>query len=257
MPLKAGDLVDQPVAILGDGPWGGAELARSLKRKKVYAISLKPSVQAVIVGTRGVETAQIEEWLAGTLATNRIYPQELFVFYILTGIDPLREIDEEQAEHWICYHPVLNELFGDLGAGLTWRFPAIPAKTEEGFDEDEEIIHLPEGESPLAKMGYVVGFHFGLPPDERRAILKRSFEGRIPNATNHEMLEAYMRQWGSPGTSQRLWRIAKHLAGQIYLKRRNPTMGVAVSEWVDDLNWLHKNLYPKVRFKFRWPRDFE
>jgi hypothetical protein len=255
-PLKAEELVNQPVAILGDGPWPSEQLSQMLKRKRVYAISLKPSVQAVIVGRSNVDTALIKEWLGETYATNKVYPQELFVLYVLTGIDPLEAIDKEHADHWVREHPVLRELFGDLDADLAWSFLGNTEQNDEEFDEDQEVIHLPEGESPLVKMGYIVGTHFGLPPLERREILKKAFEGKIPRATNHENIEEYMKQWGAPKTSQRLWRIAKHLAGQVYLKRRNPTMEVAVSEWSADLKWLRSQIYPRVRYRFRWPRDF-
>lgn len=257
MPLKAEELVDQPVAILGEGPWPSEQLGQTLKKKRVYAISLKPSVQAVVVGRSNVDTAAIKEWLGETYATSKIYPQELFALYVLTGIDPLQVIDKEHADHWIREHPVLHQLFGDPEVDLAWSFLGTAEQTEEEFDEDQEVIHLPEGESPLVKMGYIVGTHFGLPPVERQEILKRAFEGRIPRATNHDNIEEYMKQWGAPRTSQRLWRIAKHLAGQIYLKRRNPTMEVAVSEWSADLKWLHKHIYPRVRYRFRWPRDFD
>ncbi len=256
-PLKAEELVDQPVAILGDGPWPSEHLNQMLKGKRVYAISLKPSVQAVIVGRSNVDTASIKEWLGETYATNKVYPQELFALYVVTGIDPLEAIDREHAEHWVREHPVLHELFGDLDADLTWSFLGNTEQIDEEFDEDQKVIHLPEGESPLVKMGYIVGTHFGLLPLERREILKKAFEGRIPRATNHENIEEYMKQWGAPKTSQRLWRIAKHLAGQVYLKRRNPTMEVAVSEWSADLKWLRSQIYPRVRYRFRWPRDFD
>jgi hypothetical protein len=257
MPLRAEELVDQPVAILGEGPWPSEQLGQTLKKKRVYAISLKPSVQAVVVGRSNVDTAAIREWLGETYATSKIYPQELFALFVLTGIDPLQAIDKEHADHWIREHPVLHQLFGNPGGDLTWSFLGTTEQTDEEFDEDQEVIHLPEGESPLVKMGYIVGTHFGLPPLERREILKRAFEGMIPRATNHDNIEQYMNQWGAPRTSQRLWRIAKHLAGQIYLKRRNPTMEVAVSEWSADLKWLYKHIYPRVRYRFRWPRDFD
>lgn len=257
IPLKAEELLDQPVAIMGDGPWPSEQLVQMLKKKRVYAVSLKPSVQAVVVGRSNVDTASIKEWLGETYATNKVYPQELFALYVLTGIDPLEAIDKEHADHWVRKHPVLHELFGDTDVDLTWSFLATTEQTDEEFDEDQEVIHLPEGESPLVKMGYIVGTHFGLPPLERREILKRAFEGKIPRATNHDNIEEYMKQWGAPGTSQRLWRIAKHLAGQIFLKRRNPTMDVAVSEWSEDLRWLHKHIYPRVRYRFRWPRNFD
>jgi hypothetical protein len=256
-PLRAEELVDQPVAILGDGPWPSEHLNQMLKRKRVYAISLKPIVQAVIVGTSNVDTASIKEWLGETYATNKVYPQELFALYVVTGIDPVQAIDKEHAEHWVREHPVLHELFGNPEVDLAWNFLRNTEQNDEEFDEDQKVSHLPDGESPLIKMGYIVGTHFGLPPSERREILKRAFEGRIPRATNHENIEEYMEQWGAPGASQRLWRIAKHLAGQIYLKRRNPTMEVAVSEWSADLKWLHMHIYPRVRYRFRWPRDFD
>jgi hypothetical protein len=256
-PIKSTNLIDKPVAVLGDGPWPEKTLTRFLKDKRIYGISLKQNVEAVVIGSSNVDTGRIREWLEDTGDSARIYPQELFLLYAMTGFDPLKAIDRDYALHWIENHPVLKELFGDSDDELRWIFDTGARAKDEWFDEDQEVIHLPHGDSPLAKMGYKVGMHFGAPTAERRQTLKEAFEGKIPKATHHSNIDAYMEQWGAPRTSQRLWRIARHLAGQIYLKRRNPTMEVAVYEWGEDLKWLHKNIYPRVRYRFRWPRDFD
>jgi hypothetical protein len=80
----------------------------------------------------------------------------------------------------------------------------------------------------------------------RRDILRRAFEGKIPRADPQKGIEAYMEQWGNPGSSQRLWRIARHLAGQINLKRPNHLQARAVGLWREDLDWLYQELstYP-------------
>jgi hypothetical protein len=254
---KTAPLASRPIAIIGDGPWLEEDLKQFLNGKYGRPSSLKPDVGAVILGSRNVATARIRRWLDKTGATDRIYPQELFLLYALTGSDPLATIDRNYASEWVRMHPVLNELFGDVEADFEWLFSPELEAQDEWFDEHQEVIHLPYGDSPLAKMGYTVGIHFGLPPAERRKILSKAFGEKIPRATSHANIDEYMKQWGSPKTSQRLWRIARHLAGQIYLKRRNITMGFAVSEWADDLKWLHKHVYPQVRFKFCWPRDFD
>jgi len=94
----------------------------------------------------------------------------------------------------------------------------------------------------------------GLHVRERQKILRAAFEGKIPTAVSRiEQLGEYMEQWGRPKTSQRLWRMAKHLRGLISYNRKKPTWHQAIDDWGEDLLWMEKELYPQVRFKFGWP----
>jgi hypothetical protein len=207
----------------------------------------------VVVGSENVDLDAIRNWLSARDGEGVVYPQELLVLFLLTGKDPLPEISEDHAKQWIAHHPVLMELFGRGEEMPPW--PSV-AEGDDTFDDKQEIIQLLRGESPLAKMGYSVRQAPGFGPKRRRDVLRRAFEGKIPRVDPQKGIDAYMAQWGNPKTSQRLWRIARHLAGQINLKRPNYLQARAVELWREDLDWLHQELYPRIRFRFAWPRIF-
>ena len=150
-------------------------------------------------------------------------------------------------------HPVLAQLIEGIEYG--WQWPFLPSSGNDYFDEDQPIVHLPlEVDSPLAVMGYRVGKVRGLGVLDRQEILRAAFTGKIPSAMGMiEHLSEYMEQWGRPKTSQRLWRMAKHLSGLISYNRKKPTWHQAIDDWEEDLLWMKKELYPNIRFKFRWP----
>lgn len=250
----ARDLARQsPIAVVGDGPWSSKLVAGLMANRGAKTSPLTRATSCVVVGASGVDVEALRNWLTSRDGEGTVYPQELLFLYLLTGKDPLPEIEETQASQWIAYHPVLAELFGSGEELPPW--PAV-AEGGESFDEKQEVIQLQRGESPLAKMGYSVRQSDRLSPKKRRDILRRAFDGKIPRVDPQKGIDAYMAQWGNPGTSQRLWRIARHLAGQINLKRPNQLQAKAVGLWREDLDWLHQELYPRVRFRFAWPRIF-
>lgn len=252
----ARDLARQsPIAVVGDGPWSSKLVAGLMAKRGAKTSLLTRTTSCVVVGASGVDVEALRNWLTSRDGEGTVYPQELLLLYLLTGKDPLPEIDEVQATHWINYHPVLADLFGPGDDLPPW--PAITeGSRDESFDDKQDIIQLLRGESPLAKMGYSVRKSERLGPKRRRDILRRAFEGKIPRVDPQKGIETYMAQWGNPATSQRLWRIARHLAGQINLKRPNQLQARAVGLWREDLEWLHQELYPRIRFRFAWPRIF-
>jgi hypothetical protein len=146
---------------------------------------------------------------------------------------------EQQAED----HPALAFLKeGELRWPLT-SVPTVPKVfqpfTVDGYEIDE---------SPLKKLGYTVGRTHGLPPSERRAILRNAYVGTLKRVHSDE----YMRDWGQPRTRRRLWRIAYHLAWLARSKRHNRSFDTAVDHWVSDLRALEKQ-YFRPWMRFAWP----
>jgi hypothetical protein len=88
----------------------------------------------------------------------------------------------------------------------------------------------------------------GLSSGRRKALLTKAYEKDIPWVGSEE----YMEWWGEPGTRQRLWRIAHHLACLIRTRRKNPTQEYAVDHWFEDLEMLKRTFY-RSYMRFRWP----
>jgi hypothetical protein len=207
----------------------------------------------MIVGRTGWKLGQLERQISARTGLDiRIYSQEMALLALALKRDPF-DAPEEALMEMGRSHPTLTRLIEGIDYG--WQWPFVVGSGNDYFDEDQIIIHLPpELDSPLAVMGYRVGKVRGLGVLERRRILRDAFAGKIPSAVGKiEQLSEYMEQWGQPKTSQRLWRMAKHLRGLISYNRNKATWHQAIDDWEEDLLWMEKELYPQVRFKFRWP----
>jgi hypothetical protein len=89
-------------------------------------------------------------------------------------------------------------------------------------------------ESPLRKLGYRVGKD-GEPTTKRREILRKAFEGPLPNVGNAQ----YMATWGDPKTwkrETRIWaNIRQYCANEN--KKQNGSKD-AIKDWEEDLEWF-------------------
>lgn len=244
------------VAILGSGPFDKELINHALIQYDFEGVAHgNRDAGILIVGRENCPKKHVIEQIEARAGHSlKIYSQEMALVALFTLHDPF-DAGEDVLLEIGRNHPVLAWLIEGIKDDRKWPWHIT---TSDGwFDEEQELIPLPYGDSPLAVMGYTVGIHFGLSPKQRHEILMKAFSSDIPDATCRDQIDEYMEQWGMPGSSQRLWRIARHIAGQVYLKRPNPVMDVAVAEWEEDLQWLRRALYPRVRFKFRWPRRFD
>lgn len=175
--------------------------------------------------------------------TLRIYSQEMLLAAFMTGRDPL-DADEAVLEAFKRGHPALEFL-----ANSDFAWPSINPVDTSVIDElGVESVRVKE--SPLNLLGYHVGLSSDLSPASRRQKLQDAFQrAKLPWVES----DAYMSKWGTAGSHQRLWRIATHIAWLANTQGRDQRKGVAQSEWVDDLNWLRKNLYVPKRYRFTWP----
>jgi hypothetical protein len=253
--LSSVEFPDGSISTTGNGPWSEAdmdELIRSLNNE-VYEV--KGSVYIVVVGYDATNIDEIREHIENSENIVQIYPQELFLSYLFTGVDPLSLLSGEQSEHWIEFHPVLRELFGKEQA-FPWPLiqPNEDDEDQEAFD-NEEIPSRGLTQSPLNIMGYRAGVTRGLSDSARRSILKKALLGKIPEVEEADGVdtEAYMAQWGNPNTARRLWRIAKHLAALCYNARKNRNYEAAKVDWESDLEWLYDNFYEDGDYGFTWP----
>lgn len=104
-------------------------------------------------------------------------------------------------------------------------------------------------EGVLKEMGYKVGSTDGLAQNLRQKILAEVFQCTIPPLFPAN----YIAEWGPPGTSQRLRKMAETLAAFTRnARRRGSRMGTAVAHWEQDLEFLYYEYYVE-KFYFAWP----
>ena len=102
----------------------------------------------------------------------------------------------------------------------------------------------------LKFMGYVVGRTDGEPREVREAILAEIFSGQLPLIVS----AAYMNEWGSPKSAQRLRKMAETIAAltRNAKRRRDSVMDDAIRDWESDLQMLYERYYIG-HFHFAWP----
>ena len=241
------------IATTGSGPWGEDQFDRLIRGLEIEISEIAETVYIIVVGYDMDKVDEIRDHMENSENIVQIYPQELFMSYLFTGVDPLPLLSKEQAQHWIEFHPVLNALFGGDEGIFPWPLnDPIPPIDEPR--KGEVVISLGLDQSPLKIMGYKAGAN-GLNERSRRSILKQAIRGQIPDVEPVEDVDtdAYMKQWGKPNTARRLWRIGKHLAALCYVARRNRMYETAKIDWESDLEWLHDNFYNGGDFGFDWP----
>jgi hypothetical protein len=226
---------------IGAGPFESEEFDDFLWRHgfKVYEPGFD-EIDIMVVGRREWSEEELERQLdAREGRTLRVYSQEMFVAAMAIQRDPF-DTDEDTILAFGRGHPALEYL---RATALEW--PGI----EPSFNDLGEFnSDVASQESPLHRMGYVVGKTKGLLSDERRAILEGAFKGELHWVTSDE----YMKEWGKPRTRKRLWRMAHHIAHMIRVRQGIPIMEVAVVQWKSDLAWMKQTLYrPSMRFV--WP----
>ncbi len=239
---------NSPVTI-GDGPWLISDFDRILKSLNIKCYNIQDSKgefadsEILVVGYETDRINDIKALLDNATDDVAIYPQELFIIYLLTGIDSLKQLSDKQIHAWIEFHPVLKELSkGD--DDFIW-----PTIVGGGGGGGGTIIFESSG-SPLTTMGYIVGDYSDLSIIERHAMLENIFSGKIEFPDGYSAAEK--RAWGQPQTSTRLKKIAQHLVRNIRIRKSNKSYRKAVKEWTEDLSWIRKSLAPKTR-RFKWP----
>ncbi|MER8748077.1 hypothetical protein NKH57_02180 [Mesorhizobium sp. M1050] len=145
-----------------------------------------------------------------------------------------------------------------IGAVET-AWDALDRRTDEEFAWPNTEVRggpgtstVPElrSEGILSYLEYRVGKTAGLPAVVRHSILARVFEGKLPRVFDAE----YMRGWGSPGSAQRLRKMAESLAAFARNAKRSDQdrLDEAIRQWEQDLEFLHDRYYVG-RFGFGWP----
>ncbi len=229
------------VVRIGEGPYNEGEFDDYLR--KVSVIAYERGYPWIIVGREGWTKEQIDELIENSDSDEvRVFSQELFVAGILTTHDPF-SLPVEILMKFAEGHPALEYL---IDSGFEW--PEI--NLEEDYGEPSFHMGCVGGveESPLTAIGYRVGVTRGLAEKDRRKLLAMAYTEKIPPVGD----DAYMKEWGHPNHSKRLWRIAHHIKREAEKRKSIDSMRHACRDWKSDSEWLKKQFYTK-RMRFKWP----
>jgi hypothetical protein len=230
------------VTTLGSGPFAEFEYDEFLKRHKIECYNLSEEIEVLIVGRESWFGWQIIEMLKLRKGkTLKVYSQEMFLSFLFTGRDPFAG-PPEVLDEFARIHPVYTFL-----NSLKFRWPSTLVTTS--CHQKLKEVNWPE-RGALAALGYRVG-RSGLTEARRRLILSNAFN----NTLLSDLPRAYLNEWGSPQTAQRLKKIADSLAAfcRNAKNRQSQNMEQTIDNYEDDLYWLKENYYDKLGFTFYWP----
>lgn len=223
---------------MGSGPLPEEEFDSLLGGSGVDVYDADEDTSVLVIGRETWHERRLRKLLdlrsGGTL---RVYSQEMFLAYLVSGDDPLVG-DEEEVRRLAGDHPGLRFL---EAVGFRWPTTIVGPRTGGEIDEDL----LPE--SFLMHSGYNVRAS-GPPDAHRRQILRHVYEkARVPSTFPRAA------DWGAPGTSKRLCKLAVTIASICTLhKKRSMPPEQAIKKWEADLRWLKRRFY-HGHFQFRWP----
>jgi hypothetical protein len=233
------------VVTTGSGPFNESEFDEFLKTNNIQAYEPGADIEVVIVGSDSCNQELLAKMIELRIGHNlKIYSQEMFMTFIMTGVDPFlggRDILREYAKS----HSTLEYL---LEYGFDWPSTHVIKSLNSGTDdvERQEI-------SPLKAKGYTVGKN-GLPENVRHRILNETF-----SATNQQLGQLVsnypIKEWGDDNTPARLYKMANHIASLIRntKRRKASNMDQAIEDWDSDLEWLKISYYDRLGFSFQWP----
>ena len=234
-------------AISGELPWGSATLIRELAHRGFVKRDLfDKSVDFIVLGKQGWSEKDLHHKISSSDRTFlRFYSQEMFVAKLITTRDPFDTEDRELFEAFAVDHPALQFL---MSYNQSWPFPTQD-DDEGSWDGDWNGFGI--SESPLRLAGYRVGVTSKLSVYARHQILRDCYEKELQFA--QDATKEYQKQWGKAGTPKRLLRIAQHLKQLADSQGRDHRKTEAQIDWINDLEWLRREIYIKSGSKFKWP----
>ena len=233
------DLDIDLVSTMGSGPFQESEFDAFLEGIGIEAYPVEEDTEILVLGEEDWSPEVLRRMLSERCGESlRVYSQEMFLSFILSGADPLDEA-EELLRGFGEEHPALEFL---SAAGFHW--PTTTVVGRGGSELQAEWL----AKGYLKYLGYTVG-QKGLTGPERREILANAYSSAIPNIFPEE----YRTTWGRPRSSLRLQKIAESIAAFCRNAQRRPhAMQLAISQWETDLDWL-KATYYDDQYIFEWP----
>lgn len=236
------------IVTLGSGPFNQEDFDEFLESKGIQLRSLKSDVDILVIGQFDWDGEDLDDHIESRKGKNLyVYSQEMFLAFLSSSINPY---DNKY------YNEEVLLSFGD-------EHPGLLHLQEWGFDWPRTSIVQVNGGGRLVgtdiwpQVGLLkhMGYHVGINAPfwwEREEILRIIFTSSIPNVISRD----YMEQWGTPGSSERLLKLANSIASFARIaKRKSDSPLRAVEDWERDLDWLKKTFY-HGRFTFPWPTTF-
>jgi hypothetical protein len=243
-------VLDNAPIVLTEGaiPFSREDIGEFLKNRGFSVFNLnarsRPSSGTLVIGQRDWNENLLEDLITErTGQTLKIYSQEMFLAYILTGEDPF-DSSRKLLDKFAWDHPALEYL---SERGFDW--PSAFATRGEG---DIEFDETPWPKVGLLKhMGYKVG-KYGLKKEKQRQEILR----KVYISSNLPLVKSrsYMAEWGKARSCQRLQKMANSLATFCRnAKRRSKPPKLAINHWETDLRWMYRNFYRRDHCNFSWP----
>lgn len=234
------ELVDP--APFGSGPFEEEDFATFLSQHNIESLAISDETDLLVVG-REAWSRDTLDWLLKMRSgeTLRVYSQEMYLTYWLTGNDPLKA-PLQVIEAFRQGHPALEYI---SEGWPDWPSTRVPEESS-GDLSNEEWWDC----GLLTKMGYRAGSK-APPRSERRAILRRILEDpKLPEFNS----PVYIAKWGKARSAVRLRKLANSIATfcRNGKRRRTNPPKKAIAHWEEDLAWLNKEFY-SGRFAFEWP----
>lgn len=234
----------------GSGPWHESEFDDYLQACKIEPYPLSGDAEedtpgVIVIGWAEWQQEDLESAIQARAGqTLRVYSQEMVVASLAIGEDVFEAFNETELYEFGATHPALQYL---RSRSFDWPSTNVA--------EASATISFVDMTSPetglLAEQGYHVG-KTGVVAEDRRAILRYLMSLQINPKSARD--EQYAKQWGRPGSPERLKKLADCLASLAKLRKRNRTRDYseAISDWESDLDYL-KNVYSHLRTNFDWP----
>ena len=243
------DAVGSEIVTAGFGPWGEQVLDDTLA-----AVGFTPQFldeqagdfEIFVVGSKGVDVDELAIPIYRRLEQGRpvrLYSQELWLLYLMTGSDPLQWSPELLQRCFGTGHPVLQAFVNE-----DWDWPEwieVSVGGGEGGD-DHDGAEFESGPSPLHTFGYRAGVGHGTASrrERLRAFLECRTIADYCDADHHD--SAYRESWGRPLSARRLRRMVSHLRWLLRFQGADARKAEAREHWRQDLAWMRTVLGPVV-----------
>jgi hypothetical protein len=230
---------------MGINPWGSDDLVAFLSKKK-FRIAADPlDAEILIIGNDDCDKGNLYEVIAAALENRiplKIYSQELFVAWMITGQDPLIEWHSSE---------LLKAVENHGGMNMVLEYDDLEWPNEISFSDNSAVFEIDasewSGESLLHKYGYNVK-DGTLSEKQRQSYLEDFYHGQL---SKYATASSDIKKWGAPSSAQRLYALAQFLTWLIKFQGKSKPR--AADKWMGDLTWLKTTFY-NSRMKFAWPK---
>jgi hypothetical protein len=216
----------------------------------VGADQVRSDWPVIVLGRTGWNSEIIDRHIQARKGHAYFYSQEMVMAYVITGVDPYLEPQEEVLRAFAAGHPGLEYLQQYQSSYFRWPHVHVSGglTSQEGPNLGDEGI--------LYALGYTVGIQ-GSSTTERRRILAKAYSIpplEFPRISNQDSLKKWSES--APQSARRLQLIAHYIAGMCRRRRaRKDSFRYrrAIRDYESDLKWLREQFYELYSFTFQWP----